>query len=257
MRFRPCIDIHNGRVKQIVGGSLLDEGNRATENFVSEQNADFYAKLYKKKGIRGGHMIQLNRADSVFAADNVRQAHRALEAYPGGLQIGGGINPDNALRWLDAGASHVIVSSYVFDEVRISREKLEKMRQTVGKERLVLDLSCRREGLKFRVVTKRWQYDTNEQLTVELLKELSEYCDEFLVHAADVEGKASGIEGDLVEILAGLDGFPVTYAGGVGSFADLEKVREKGKNRVDVTVGSALDIFGGNMQFEAVLEACK
>lgn len=257
MRFRPCIDIHNGKVKQIVGGSLLDEGNLAKENFVSGQDASFFAKLYKEKGICGGHVILLNPETSEFYPETRRQALLALNTYPGGLQIGGGIRDDNAEEFLDAGASHVIVTSYVFKNGQISYENLEKVKRAVGREHLVLDLSCRKKEGQYYIVTDRWQKFTDVIVTEKLLNEMAAHCDEFLIHAVDVEGKASGIEGELVELLATMDGFPVTYAGGVGSFEDLEELRKKGLGKVDVTIGSALDLFGGKMDFDRVLQACK
>ena len=253
MRFRPCIDIHNGKVKQIVGGSLLDQGNQAEENFVSEQDAAFYANLYKENGITGGHIILLNPETSEYYPETKRQALLALSAYPGGLQVGGGIRDDNAQEYLDAGASHVIVTSFVFKNGEINYENLHKIVQAVGKERLVLDLSCRKRDGQYYIVTDRWQKFTNVPITLALLKEMTQYCDEFLIHAVDVEGKASGIAGELVELLAQLDNFPVTYAGGVGSFVNLEELKEKGKNKIDVTIGSALDLFGGDMKLEEVL----
>lgn len=253
MRFRPCIDIHNGKVKQIVGGSLLDQGNQTEENFVSEQDAAFYANLYKENGITGGHIILLNPETSEYYPETKRQALLALSAYPGGLQVGGGIRDDNAQEYLDAGASHVIVTSFVFKNGEINYENLHKIVQAVGKERLVLDLSCRKRDGQYYIVTDRWQKFTNVPITLALLKEMTQYCDEFLIHAVDVEGKASGIEGELVELLAQLDNFPVTYAGGVGSFVNLEELKEKGKNKIDVTIGSALDLFGGDMKLEEVL----
>lgn len=253
MRFRPCIDVHNGKVKQIVGGSLLDQGNQAEENFVSEQDAAFYANLYKENGITGGHIILLNPETSKYYPETKRQALLALSAYPGGLQVGGGIRDDNAQEYLDAGASHVIVTSFVFKNGEINYENLHKIVQAVGKERLVLDLSCRKKDGQYYIVTDRWQKFTNVPITLALLKEMTQYCDEFLIHAVDVEGKASGIEGELVELLAQLDNFPVTYAGGVGSLVNLKELKEKGKNKIDVTIGSALDLFGGDMKLEEVL----
>ena len=254
MRFRPCIDIHNGKVKQIVGSSLRDAGDRAADNFVSEQDGAWYADLYRKHDLPGGHVILLNPPSSDYYPETLRQALLALEAWPGGLQLGGGVTPENAKRFLDAGASHVIVTSYVFSNGRIDWKNLEKLLDAVGKDHLVLDLSCRKREDAYYIVTDRWQKFTEEQVTPDLLQKLTGYCDEFLVHAVDAEGKASGIETELVEMLAGVDGFPVTYAGGVGSFADLETLRAAGQNRVDVTIGSALDLFGGSMSFLKVLE---
>ncbi|MCI5648115.1 MAG: phosphoribosylformimino-5-aminoimidazole carboxamide ribotide isomerase [Fusicatenibacter sp.] len=256
MKFRPCIDIHNGKVKQIVGSSLNDIGDQAKENFVAEQDASFYARLYKRHEISGGHVILLNSKDSQYYPETKRQALLALSAYPGGLQVGGGMNAENACEFLTAGASHVIVTSYVFRDGHIYYENLEKLVTTVGKKRLTLDLSCRKKEDGYYIVTDRWQKFTEEKLTEELLTKLSESCDEFLIHAVDVEGKASGIEVDLVRLLAKMEGFPITYAGGVGTFRDLELLKQEGQNRLDVTIGSALDLFGGTMNFAGVLETC-
>ena len=229
MKFRPCIDIHNGKVKQIVGGSLKDQGNQANENFVSEQDASYYAQLYEEKGITGGHVILLNKKDSEYYPETKRQALLALSTYPGGLQVGGGIDAENACEFLTAGASHVIVTSYVFRDGHVFYENLEKLVTTVGKQRLTMDLSCRKRNGKYYIVTDRWQKFTEEEVTEPLLHHLTEYCDEFLIHAVDVEGKASGIETELVELLAKMKDFPVTYAGGVGNFADLELLKKVGK----------------------------
>lgn len=256
MEFRPCIDIHNGKVKQIVGGSLRDEGNQAEENFVSEQDASFFARLYQKYGIKGGHIILLNPVGSEYYNDTKKQAISALKAYPGGMQIGGGITADNAAEFLEVGASHVIVTSYVFKNGIINYENLEKLVKITGKEHLVLDLSCRKREDGYYIVTDRWQKFTEEKVTEELLERLSVYADEFLVHAVDVEGKAAGIEKELAELLGNWQKLPITYAGGVGSMEDLRQLQELGKNRLNVTVGSALDLFGGDMEFEKVLSIC-
>lgn len=253
MRFRPCIDIHNGKVKQIVGGSLQDEGDRAQENFVSCQDAAYYARLYQKRGLKGGHVILLNAADSEYYYKTKEQALLSLRAYPSGLQLGGGITSQNAEEFLRAGASHVIVTSYVFREGRIDWERLKELKRNVGKEHLVLDLSCRKRAGKYYIVTERWQKFTDVSLEEEGIEQLKEYCDEFLIHAVDVEGQASGIEKELVQKLAKWGGIPITYAGGVGSYEDLKQLKILGKNRLDVTIGSALDLFGGNLVFETVL----
>ena len=256
MRFRPCIDIHNGSVKQIVGGSLMDEADSAKENFVSELKADFYADMYKKSNISGGHIILLNPASSPYYEADIEQARLALLTYPGGLQIGGGINPDKAKDFLDMGASHVIVTSYVFKDGEINFDNLKKMRDVVGKDKLVLDLSCRKKGDTYYIVTDRWQKFTNVPVSEETLDLLMEYCDEYLIHAVDVEGKASGIEEELATMLGAWGKIPMTYAGGVGSFSDLSKLKELGKDKLDVTVGSALDIFGGDMIYQDVISFC-
>ncbi|MGN0290574.1 MAG: phosphoribosylformimino-5-aminoimidazole carboxamide ribotide isomerase [Lachnospiraceae bacterium] len=254
MEFRPCIDIHNGKVKQIVGGSLLDEGNQAEENFVSDQDAAFFANLYKSHGLKGGHIILLNPASSEYYEATKAQAVQALAAYPGGFQIGGGIHADNAKEFLEAGASHVIVTSYVFKDGKIHYENLKKLKKAVGREHLVLDLSCRKRKEDYYIVTDRWQKFTKERVTEELLEELSEYAAEFLIHAVDVEGKAAGIEKPLAAMLGEWGKIPVTYAGGVGSFEDLADLKRLGKDRLNVTIGSALDLFGGTMEYRRVLE---
>ena len=250
MKFRPCIDIHNGKVKQIVGGSLRDEENQAATNFSSELGAAFYADLYKKDGLRGGHVILLNHPGSEYYEETKRQAFDALGVYPGGLQAGGGITAENAREYLNAGASHVIVTSYVFREGKFCRENLEKLKRTVGKEHIVLDLSCRRKEDGYYIVTDRWQKFTSEKLSQKLLDELSGSCAEFLVHGVDVEGKRSGMENGLVEMLGMWEGIPVTYAGGIGSLEDLERFREACRGRLDFTIGSALDLFGGKIPYE-------
>lgn len=253
MKFRPCIDIHNGKVKQIVGGSLRDEDDGAAENFVAPKDAAFYAKMYRKDGLSGGHIILLNHRDSEYYPATKEQALAALRAYPGGLQVGGGITPKNAKEFLEAGASHVIVTSYVFREGRVDYENLKRMADAVGRKRLVLDVSCRKRNGRYYVVTDRWQKFTEETVNEELLSRLMGYSDEFLVHAVDVEGKASGIEGELAALLGSFGKLPITYAGGVGSFEDLEELRRFGKSKLDVTIGSALDIFGGTMEYKKVL----
>lgn len=254
MEFRPCIDIHNGKVKQIVGGSLRDEGNQAKENFVAEQDAAYFAEFYKKDKIRGGHIILLNTSDSSYYKETKRQALLALHTYPGGMQVGGGIHAENAKEFIEAGASHVIVTSYVFKDGKVNYNNLEKILAAVGKEHLVLDLSCRKKDGDYYIVTDRWQKFTEEKITPELLDKLKEYADEFLVHAVDVEGKASGIEVPLAEMLGDWGRIPITYAGGVGSFEDLKQLKEYGKGRLNVTIGSALDLFGGRMAYKEVLQ---
>ena len=250
MRFRPCIDIHNGCVKQIVGGSLADKGNQAQDNFVSEQDGSYYGELYKSRGLTGGHIIILNPAGSEFYEKDLQQAYSALSSFEGGLQIGGGINDKNAAGFLDKGASHVIVTSFVFRNGEIDEHNLTLMKNAVGKDRLVLDLSCRKRGEDYYIVTDRWQKFTDTRLCPETIERLRNSCDEFLIHAVDVEGKAKGIEDDVARMLGDIEDMPATYAGGISSFDDLEKLKVLGKGRVDFTIGSALDIFGGNMSFE-------
>lgn len=233
---------------------MTDAGNRARENFVSEQDAAFYAEFYKRGGIKGGHIILLNSRDSEYYAQTRRQAFLALAAYPGGLQVGGGICPENAAEYLEAGASHVIVTSYVFREGRVDKERLREMEKAVGRERLTLDLSCRRKGSDYYIVTDRWQRFTEVVLTKAVLDELSAHCAEFLIHAVDVEGRAGGVERPLLSMLGEWKGIPVTYAGGVGNFEDLRVLKELGRNRINVTIGSALSLFGGRMDYEEVVK---
>ena len=285
MKIRPCIDIHNGKVKQIVGGTLRDgnaslsgaeSGSCAQQNFVSGKDAAWYADLYRQKKLSGGHIILLNSASTdpaMYELDR-QQALSSLRAYPQGMQVGGGITPQNAGSFLDAGASHVIVTSYVFRDGRLDEKRLAEMLAAVGRKRLVLDLSCRRIGAPFAgencadedapryaVVTDRWQKLTElilSRRTIEdgLLDRLSRKCDEFLIHAADVEGKRSGIEKPLVAMLGEWQkksGFPVTYAGGVHAVSDLDEIKRLSSGRMDVTVGSALDIFGGNLSLDALV----
>ncbi len=254
MEFRPCIDIHNGQVKQIVGGSLTDKDDRAKENFVATHDADYYAKLYQEKGITGGHIILLNPVTSEYYEATKQQALKALRAYPGGMQIGGGVNDTNAKEYLDAGASHVIVTSFVFKDGRINLENLKKLHDVVGKEHLVLDLSCRYRDDAYYIVTDRWQKFTDEKVEEKTLDMLMNYCDEFLIHAVDVEGKAQGIEGRLVEQLGKWNKLPITYAGGVHSYEDIDELKKLGNGRIHVTIGSALDIFGGKLAFDTVMK---
>lgn len=257
MEFRPCIDIHNGKVKQIVGGSLTDEKNRAVENFISEKDAGFYADFYKKKGIKGGHIILLNPSTSEYYEETYKQAMLALRTYPGGLQVGGGVTAENAGDFIDAGASHVIVTSYVFQNGKINLKHLKDLAAKVGSDKLVLDLSCRKRDGQYYVVTDRWQKFTEVVLNEQALDELSQYCDEFLIHAVDVEGKANGIEIELVKLLGKWNKIPVTYAGGVHSQEDIRLLKELGNNKINVTIGSALDLFGGSLKFDEVLNYIK
>lgn len=274
MKFRPCIDLHDGVVKQIVGSTLSangssDEASRSIlkTNFVSKETSEHYARIYKENNLTGGHIIMLG-------PNNEEAAFKALAAYPKGMQIGGGITPKNAKQYIDAGASHVIVTSYIFDkdgEFRI--ERLQELLTVVDKTHLVLDLSCRKKQKSpptavtkdvnkdddddddyYYVVVEKWQKYTNFKITKENLEMLSKYCDEFLIHGVEVEGKRQGILSDLVSLLGEISPIPVTYAGGVKSLEDFELVQSLGNHRVDLSVGSALDIFGGDLEFSKVVE---
>lgn len=245
--FRPCIDLHQGKVKQIVGGSIAAQTGSLRTNFVSDRSAAWYAKLYKRDGLKGGHVVMLGPG-------NEEQARAALLEYPAGLQIGGGIKVANALTWLDSGASHVIVTSWLFPEEKLDWERLKQISSTVGKARLVIDLSCRRRGEDYFVVTNLWQKFTSFKLSKESLEELAPWCDEFLIHAVDVEGLCQGIDQELVSKLADWSPLPTTYAGGAKSISDLQTVTRIGRGKIDLTIGSALDIFGGTgVRYEEVV----
>ncbi len=249
MRIRPCIDLKGGKVVQIVGGTL-DQGSPGENsdtviNFATERPSSEFAALYRTDGLSGGHIIALGPG-------NEDAALGALQAFPGGMQMGGGVNPDNARRYLDVGASHVIITSYVFREGRIDADRLGQMVKTVGKNRLVLDLSCRWRDGEYYVVTDRWQRFTELPINLDTLISLSVHCDEFLVHAVDVEGKKAGIDVELVRRLAGAP-LPVTYAGGVSTWDDIRTVEELGQGKIDLTVGSALDLFGGNLSYQELV----
>jgi phosphoribosylformimino-5-aminoimidazole carboxamide ribotide isomerase len=246
MRFRPCIDLKDGQVVQIVGGSLSANDATTQTNFRSDRSSSSFAAQYREDGLTGGHVIALG-------SGNQEAALAALKAFPGGLQYGGGINPDNAAVFLDAGASHVIVTSYVFREGTIDRNRLDSLTQTVGRERLVLDLSCRKRDGAYWVVTDRWTRFTDLKVTADSLRLLAGYCNEFLVHGVDVEGKMSGIEEELVTLLGESSPIPSTYAGGARNLGDLDLVSDLGLGRVDLTIGSALDIFGGKVAYSDVL----
>ena len=243
-KFRPCIDLHDGCVKQIVGGTLKDAGGGPVENYVAEQPASWFAQKYRDDGLGGGHVIKLGPG-------NDDAARSALAAYPGGLQLGGGITAGNAREWIEAGASHVIVTSWLFDsDGRLLTDRLKELVNTIGRQRVVLDLSCRRcdpsgDGVAWRVAMNRWQTLTEVEITPASLDSLAQYASEFLIHAADVEGLCQGIDEDLVRLMGTWAGLPMTYAGGAATFADVELVETASGGAVDVTVGSALDLFGG------------
>ncbi len=242
MRFRPCIDLHDGAVKQIVGGTLTDTADGLETNFEATRPSDWFAARYRDDALEGGHIIQLGPG-------NEAAARAALAAWPGGMQVGGGITIDNAAAWLEAGASHVILTSWAFEDGNIRTDRLEALRDAIGKDRIVLDLSCRKRrserGDEYVIATNRWQTLTNEVVSHALLDRLAGYCAEFLVHAVDVEGLAAGIDPELVTLLGSWNGVPITYAGGIATPEDIALIEDLGHGRVDFTVGSALDLFGG------------
>jgi phosphoribosylformimino-5-aminoimidazole carboxamide ribotide isomerase len=239
-RFRPCIDLHQGVVKQIVGGSLRDDGPGPVENYVSEKPPRWFAERFRADGLTGGHVIQLGQG-------NHEAAKEALAAWPGGLQIGGGISAENAAEWIAAGASHVIVTSALFESGGVFLpDHLAGLVKAVGRKRLVIDLSCRRTDRGWTVAMNRWQTLTDLDVTHEVLDQLAGQCAEFLIHAADVEGLCRGIDEELVAELGAWGKIPITYAGGAATMDDVKKVDAVSYGRVDVTVGSALDLFGGS-----------
>lgn len=250
MQFRPCIDLHDGKVKQIVGSTLGHENVTVVENFTSQYDSSYYAKMFAKDRLTGGHVIMLGPG-------NEQAAIQALQAYRGGLQVGGGITAENAQQYIDAGASHVIVTSYIFHDGLLDMERLEKLVHTVGKDKLVIDLSCRKRDDKWFVVTDKWTKFSDFEVNAESIRMIEQYCDELLIHAVDVEGKRSGMQQELVEDLAQWTTIPTTYAGGVRSLEDLRKFKLLGSGKLHVTIGSALDIFGGDLRYDDVVAYCK
>ena len=245
MKFRPCIDLHDGKVKQIVGGSLTD-GREPETNYVSDRSPAWYAERYRADNLEGGHVIKLG-------AGNDDAAREALAAWPGGLQVGGGLTAENATEWLDAGAAKIIVTSYVFQKQQLDPARLDRLLDVVGRDRLVLDLSCRKKDGEYHVVTDRWQTFTNTLVNEHSLCTLAGYCSEFLIHGVDVEGRQQGMDEELIELLAEHAPIPCVYAGGIRSMEDLECLKVAGNNRIDFTVGSALDLFGGPLPYRDVV----
>ena len=248
MKFRPCIDLHNGTVKQIVGGSLRD-GHEPQTNFTAHHSPAWFAKTYATDQLTGGHIIKLGPGNDTAARE-------ALAAWPGGLQIGGGINAENAATWLQAGAAKVIVTSWLFTHGEIDDLKLNQLTSEIGKEKIVIDLSCRIKDGRYHVVTDRWQTFSQTLVNGETLNEMSHYAAEFLIHAVDVEGKQAGIDQPLVELLAAHSPIPCVYAGGIRSMNDLTTIQSIADGKIDVTIGSALDLFGGSLPYQDVIAFC-
>ncbi|MGM9950968.1 MAG: phosphoribosylformimino-5-aminoimidazole carboxamide ribotide isomerase [Lysinibacillus sp.] len=250
MQFRPCIDLHDGKVKQIVGSTLGRRDMAVVENFTSEHDSSYFAELFAKDGLTGGHVIMLGPGNEQAALD-------ALKAYPGGLQVGGGITADNAKQYIDAGASHVIVTSHIFHDGMLDMARLEELVRKIGKGRLVIDLSCRKREGKWFVVTDKWTRFSDFEVNARSIQMIEQYCDELLIHAVDVEGKRSGMQEELVRDLAEWTTIPTTYAGGVRSLEDLQNFKQLARGKLHVTIGSALDIFGGDLRYSDVVSYCK
>ena len=250
LQFRPCIDLHEGKVKQIIGSTLGYKNTEVVENFISSNDSSYFAKMFAKDQLKGGHVIMLG-------SGNEEAALAALAAYPNGLQIGGGITADNAKKYIDAGASHVIVTSYIFHDGKLDMGRLQKLIDTVGKEKLVIDLSCRAKDGKWFVVTNKWTQFSDFEVNAQSIKMIEQYCDELLIHAVDVEGKRSGMQESLVEDLTRWTTIPTTYAGGVRSMEDLQKFKQLTNSKLHVTIGSALSIFGGDLRYEDVVQYCQ
>ena len=250
MEFRPCIDLHNGQVKQIVGSTLGHSNQEVVENFISEKDSSYYANMFKEDQLTGGHVIMLGPG-------NEEAALLALKTYPNGLQVGGGIHAENAKKYIDAGATHVIVTSYIFHDGKLDMERLTQLIQAVGKEHIVIDLSCRKRDGKWFVVTDKWTKFSDFEVNEQTIPYIEQFCDELLIHAVDVEGKRSGMQEELVQDLANWTSIPTTYAGGVRSLEDLEKFKKLSNGKLHVTIGSALDIFGGDLPYQDVVSYCK
>ncbi len=249
LEFRPCIDLHDGKVKQIVGSTLGHKDQTVIENFISEYDSAYYAQLFKEDGLTGGHVIMLG-------SGNEDAALLALKAFPGGLQVGGGITAENAKKYIEAGASHIIITSYIFHDGQLDMDRLDKLIEAVGKEHIVIDLSCRKRDGKWFVVTNKWTKFSDFEVNEKTIPYIEQYCDELLIHAVDVEGKRSGMQEELVRDLANWTSIPTTYAGGVRSLEDLRKFEELSNGKLHVTIGSALDIFGGTLPYKDVVSFC-
>ncbi len=250
VEFRPCIDLHDGKVKQIVGSTLGHSDKSVVENFISDKDSSYFANLFKQDGLTGGHVIMLG-------SGNEDAALVALQTYSNGLQVGGGITADNAKKYIEAGASHIIVTSYIFHDGKLDMDRLNLLIEAVGKNHIVIDLSCRKKDGKWFVVTDKWTKFSDFEVNEKSISYIEQFCDELLIHAVDVEGKRSGMQEELVQDLANWTSIPTTYAGGVRSLEDLKKFEEISSGKLHVTIGSALDIFGGDLAYKDVVAYCK
>ena len=249
MNLRPCIDIHQGQVKQIIGSTLTENDATLQTNFIAQKSAADFAEMYRRDGLTGGHLICLDRSPETRFA-----AIAALKSYPNGLQIGGGITDQNAKTWIEAGADKVILTSFIFTDGQLDFDKLAAIRSAVGRERIVFDLACRQRDDQYIIVTNRWQDFTDTIISTETLAQLSEYCSEFLLHGVDQEGKSQGIDLNLIKLITDISPHPVTYAGGISSIEDIENINIIGQGKIDFTVGTALDIFGGSMKYRELVK---
>ena len=163
MKFRPCIDIHNGKVKQIVGSSLKDENDKAVENYVSEKDSSYYAQMYKRDGLTGGHIIRLNSAGSEYFEATKRAAVMALGTYYKGMQIGGGINADNAGDYLASPKVLCCGGSWMVKESLI---KEGKMPRYMGKCRHLTEEQIAQFKAEGRKPTVRFRVPADQQILV-------------------------------------------------------------------------------------------
>ena len=248
MKFRPCIDLYNGTVKQIIGSTFKDNKDPKI-NYSSGLSPEWFAKKYRESNLFGGHIIKLGKGNDIAAK-------KALDAWPNGFQIGGDININNAQKWLDCGASSIIVTSWIFTDDQVDIDKIKQLSKCIGKDKIVIDLSCKIFEEEYYVVKDRWQTPTKLKINFQNLDLLSKYCTEFLIHAVDVEGMKSGIDKKLINKLSNECPIPCVYAGGINTIKDLENIAKLGKNTIDVTIGSALDIFGGKLLFDEVVKFC-
>ncbi len=248
MNFRPCIDVFKGKVVQLIGTSLFGgEEKTIVKHFESEYSPAYYAELFKQDNLKGGHILSLGSGNNDVVIE-------ALKAFNGGMKYGGSVTPENAHVYLDAGATHVIVNSYVFDNGEINLPNLKSLVKSIGKDKLVLDMSCRKKNGDYYIVTNLWEKFTNVILDQKSLQDISKYCDEIIVHGVDSEGRKQGLESDLVRILAQHTPIKTVYAGGISSIADLTMIKALGNEKIDPCIGTALSIYGGNLSYYEVLE---
>ena len=246
MKFRPCIDLHEGKVKQIVGKTLTaDAVDKPETNFISDHSAVYFADMFYRDGLTGGHVIMLG-------PNNEQAATEALQAFPNAFHIGGGVSLENAQFWLEKGAKAVIISSRLFNGTDFSMESLQAFTDLIGKDKIILDLSCRLVEGRFRAMTNKWNTVTNLIVDEKKIDELSTHCAEFLIHAVEIEGTGSGPDWELLNMLARCESSIITYAGGISSLNDLAAMQKLDAQHIDFTIGSALNIYGGHLSYATV-----